>query len=70
MKPPPKADEIVLRKSRVEVPSALQAMVRTDHLTRLEHSYGKAGFDTLRMFMRSVPNPPTRWPFPRRKRTS
>ena len=64
VKPPPKADEIVLRKSRVEVPSALQAMVRTDHLTRLEHSYGKAGFDTLRMFMRSVPNPPDAVAFP------
>ncbi len=53
-----------MRKSRVEVPSALQAMVRTDHLTRLEHSYGKAGFDTLRMFMRSVPNPPDAVAFP------
>ena len=64
VKPPPRADEIALRKSRVEVPSALQAMVRTDHLTRLEHSYGKAGFDTLRMFMRSVPNPPDAVAFP------
>ena len=36
--PAPKADEITLRKSRVDVPSALQSMVRTDHLTRLEHS--------------------------------
>ena len=46
------------------MPAALQAMVRTDHLTRLEHSYGKAGFDTLRMFMRSVPNPPDAVAFP------
>ncbi len=64
VKPPPKAEEIELRKSRVDVPSALQAMVRTDHLTRLEHSYGKAGFDTIRMFMRSVPNPPDAVAFP------
>ena len=62
--PPPKADEITLRKPRVEVPAALQAMVRTDHLTRLEHSYGKAGFDALRMFMRSMP-----WRFRRPNRT-
>src|SRR5918996_6082202 len=39
-------------------------MVRTDHVTRLEHSYGKAGFDTTRMFMRSVPNPPDAVAFP------
>ena len=56
--PPPKPEEITLRAPRVSVPSALQSIVRTDHLTRLEHSYGKAGFDTTRMFMRSVPNPP------------
>ena len=62
--PPPKTDEITLRKPRVEVPAALQAMVRIDHLTRLEHSYGKAGFDALRMFMRSVPNPPDAVAFP------
>lgn len=62
--PPPKADEIVLRASRVTVPAALQSIVRSDHLTRLEHSYGKAGFDALRMFMRSVPNPPDAVAFP------
>src|SRR5579872_6223962 len=62
--PPPKPEEITLRASRVAVPSALQSMVRTDHLTRLEHSYGKAGFDTWRMFMRSVPNPPDAVAFP------
>src|SRR5215467_8567839 len=56
--PPPTPAEISLRPSRVAVPAALQSMVHTDHLTRLEHSYGKAGFDTTRMFMRSVPNPP------------
>jgi alkyldihydroxyacetonephosphate synthase len=62
--PPPRADEITLRAPRVTVPAALQAIVRTDHLTRLEHSYGKAGFDTCRMFMRSVPNPPDAVAFP------
>ena len=62
--PAPKPEEITLRKPRVEVPSALQGMVQTDHLTRLEHSYGKAGFDAWRMFMRSVPNPPDAVAFP------
>jgi alkyldihydroxyacetonephosphate synthase len=62
--PPPKPEEITLRAPRVSVPSALQAIVRTDHLTRLEHSYGKAGFDACRMFMRSVPNPPDAVAFP------
>lgn len=62
--PAPKPEEITLRKPRVEVPAALQSIVQTDHLTRLEHSYGKAGFDTWRMFMRSVPNPPDAVAFP------
>src|SRR5262249_9616754 len=62
--PPPTPDEITLRASRIAVPAALQSMVHTDHLTRLEHSYGKAGFDTTRMFMRSVPNPPDAVAFP------
>ncbi|HEY4167447.1 MAG TPA: FAD-binding oxidoreductase, partial [Reyranella sp.] len=62
--PAPNPEEITLRKPRVEVPSALQSMVQTDHLARLEHSYGKAGFDAWRMFMRSVPNPPDAVAFP------
>jgi alkyldihydroxyacetonephosphate synthase len=61
---PPKPSEITLRAARVAVPSALQPIVRTDHLTRLEHSYGKAWFDTCRMLMRSVPNPPDAVAFP------
>ena len=61
---PPKPEEFTLRKPRVDVPSALQAMVRTDQLTRLEHSYGKAGFDAIRMLQRSVPNPPDAVAFP------
>ena len=68
--PPPKADEIALRAPRVTVPAALQPIVRTDHLTRLEHSYGKAWFDACRMFMRSVPNPPDAVAFPKASRTS
>jgi alkyldihydroxyacetonephosphate synthase len=61
---PPKADEIPLRAPRVDVPAALQSLVHTDHLTRLEHSYGKAWFDACRMFMRLVPNPPDAVAFP------
>jgi alkyldihydroxyacetonephosphate synthase len=62
--PPPQPDQIALRAPRLVVPAALQSMVRTDHLTRLEHSYGKAWFDACRMFMRSVPNPPDAVAFP------
>jgi hypothetical protein len=62
--PPPKAEEITLRPSRVVVPSALQPIVRADHLTLLEHSYGMAWFDACRMFLRSVPNPPDAVAFP------
>ncbi|HZX85191.1 MAG TPA: FAD-binding oxidoreductase, partial [Reyranella sp.] len=62
--PPPKPEEITLRSTRVSVPDGLKDIVRTDHLTRLEHSYGKAGFDTMRMFMRQVPNPPDAVAFP------
>ena len=62
--PPPLADEIALRAPRLAVPAALEAIVRTDHFTRLEHSYGKAWFDACRMFMRSVPNPPDAVAFP------
>src|SRR4051794_7509355 len=62
--PPPQAEEITLRAPRVVVPGALQSVISTDHLTRLEHSYGKAWFDTCRMFMRSVPNPSDAVAFP------
>src|SRR5271165_6613363 len=62
--PPPKAEEIALRAPRVSVPEALQPIVRTDHLVRLEHSYGKAWFDACRMFLRAVPNPPDAVAFP------
>jgi alkyldihydroxyacetonephosphate synthase len=65
--PRPRAEEIALRASRVAVPSALQPIVSTDHLTRLEHSYGKAWFDACRMFMRSVANPPDAVAFPERE---
>ncbi|MGH8431971.1 MAG: FAD-binding oxidoreductase, partial [Solimonas sp.] len=62
--PPPRPEEINLRSPRLGVPAALLPIVRTDHLTRLEHSYGKAGFDATRMFMRSVPNPTDAVAFP------
>jgi alkyldihydroxyacetonephosphate synthase len=61
---PPEADEITVRAPRITVPATLQSIVRTDQLTRLEHSYGKAWFDVCRMFMRSVPNPPDAVAFP------
>jgi alkyldihydroxyacetonephosphate synthase len=62
--PPPRAEEIGLRAPRLAVPAALRPIVRTDRLVRLEHSYGRAGFDLCRMFMRSVPNPPDAVAFP------
>ncbi len=62
--PPPRPDEIALRAPRLAAPAALEAIVRTDPMTRLEHSYGKAWFDACRMFQRSVPNPPDAVAFP------
>jgi len=62
--PPPREEEFTLRKPRLDVPTALQPIVRQDRLTRLEHSYGKAGFDATRMFLREVPNPPDAVAFP------
>jgi alkyldihydroxyacetonephosphate synthase len=62
--PAPKPEEVVLRKSRVSIPDTLKAIVADDHLTRLEHSYGKAWFDVCRMLQRSVPNPPDAVAFP------
>ncbi|MEO1282041.1 MAG: FAD-binding oxidoreductase [Pseudomonadota bacterium] len=63
--PAPKAEDIELRESRTPIPSALKALVRTDRSTRLEHSFGKGGFDTIRMFARTVPNPPDAVAFPK-----
>ena len=53
--PPPRPEEITLRAPRIAVPDSLKDIVRTDHLTRLEHSYGKAGFDTCLLYTSPSP---------------
>ena len=62
--PAPKPEEITLRKPRVDVPSALQSIVQTDHLTRLEHSYGNwaALSSVLKVVDTLDPSPPTPLP--------
>jgi alkyldihydroxyacetonephosphate synthase len=56
--PAPKAEEISLRKPRLEIPTTLQNFCTTDHYERLLHSYGKSFFDSARAFAREFPNPP------------
>lgn len=56
--PAPNAEEISLRKPRLDIPSSLQNICTTDHYERLLHSYGKSFFDSARAFAREFPNPP------------
>ena len=56
--PVPKAEEISLRKPRLDIPSSLQKICTSDHHERLLHSYGKSFFDSARAFAREFPNPP------------
>ena len=50
----PKAEEISLRKPRLDIPSSLQKVCMTDHYERLLHSYGKSFFDSARADRKSV----------------
>src|SRR6266508_2445028 len=56
--PPPTADEIKLRPSRIAIPSSLKALCTTDHQERLTHSYGRSFPDSVRIFKRDFSNPP------------
>ena len=55
----PAVEDIELRPPRLKPPSALESLCRTDAYERLTHSYGKSFADSVRMFRREVPNPPT-----------
>lgn len=55
---PPRADEIVLRPSRLKAPAALSAITSNDLEDRLIHTYGKSYPDSVRAFARHFPAPP------------
>ncbi|HZR02609.1 MAG TPA: FAD-binding oxidoreductase [Burkholderiales bacterium] len=63
--PTPRAEDITLRKPRLEVPTALREVCSTDHYERLLHSYGKSFFDSVRVFARDFSNPPDVIAFPK-----
>ena len=56
--PPPKPEEIQLRKSRLQPPAALAAICSSEHEDRLIHAYGKSLPDSVRAFARAFPHPP------------
>ena len=63
--PPPRAEEITLRPSRLKIPSSLNTICTTDHYERLLHSYGHSFIDSVRKFARDFSNPPDVVAFPR-----
>ena len=62
--PPPAAGEFELRKPRVAPAGSLADICSTDPHERLVHAYGKSFPDTVRMFRRTVPEPPDLVAFP------
>jgi alkyldihydroxyacetonephosphate synthase len=56
--PPPTAEEINLRPSRVSIPNSLEEVCTTDHYERLAHCYGQSFPDSVRIFQRDFSNPP------------
>ena len=67
--PPPRPEEFQLPASRIDsVPTRLEPLISTQHLDRLEHSYGQMFVDVARMFERRCPNPPDAVAKPRRER--
>ncbi|MSQ58276.1 MAG: FAD-binding oxidoreductase [Betaproteobacteria bacterium] len=63
--PVPRAEEIVLRPSRLSPPESLRSACSTDRYERLLHSYGRSFFDSARIFSREFSNPPDVIAFPR-----
>lgn len=55
--PPPTAEEIQLRPSRLTIPASLLHICTTDHYERLLHSYGHSFLDSVRKFARDFSNP-------------
>ncbi len=56
--PVPKAQDIQLIKPRIVPPRSLRKTFSTDHLERLNHSYGKSFPDVARAMLGLFPNPP------------
>ncbi|HEX9131896.1 MAG TPA: FAD-binding oxidoreductase [Ktedonobacteraceae bacterium] len=56
--PPPAAEEIRLRPSRLTIPASLLQICTTEHYERLLHSYGHSFLDSVRKFARDFSNPP------------
>jgi alkyldihydroxyacetonephosphate synthase len=63
--PPPTADEIHLRPSRLSIPTPLLPICTTEHYERLLHSYGASFPDSVRIFARDFSNPPDVIAYPR-----
>ena len=63
--PPPTADEIRLRPSRLSIPPSLLQICTTEHYERLLHSYGASFPDSVRIFARDFSNPPDVIAYPR-----
>ena len=62
--PVPKAKDIELQKSKISSPSSLKNLLSSDHLERLNHSYGKSFPDLARAMLGLFPNPPDLIAFP------
>ncbi|MFO0570352.1 MAG: FAD-binding oxidoreductase [Polyangiaceae bacterium] len=57
-RPPPKLDEIALRRPRFDPPRALAHLCSDASFDRASHSYGKSYRDLVRAFDRRFENPP------------
>lgn len=55
---PPNAEDIELRRSRIDIPPNLANFVSNDHYERLSHSYGKSFIDCARALQKEFSNPP------------
>ena len=66
--PPPRAEEIDLRRPRIAIPSTLASYLSTDRYERLAHTYGKSLADSARIFRRDFSNPPDAVAFPSTER--
>jgi len=63
--PPPTAEDIRLRPSRLTIPAALLGICSTEHYERLLHSYGSSFLDSVRTFARDFSHPPDVIAYPR-----
>ena len=63
--PPPSADEIHLRPSRLSIPAPLLPICTAEHYERLLHSYEASFPDSVRIFARDFSHPPDVIAYPR-----